>query len=140
MKPLLWSALALTLTALPLAAQPGAGRPGRIAQALNLSDAQRTKIRTIREKHRPELRIRRDAARQAQAALRTALREAATPDAQLRALHDKASAARFEWMLARRTARTEVRAVLTPEQRERAAELRGMARGQRWERTGRPAR
>lgn len=136
MKPLLWSTLVLTLAALPLVAQPEPGRPGRIAQALNLSDAQRTSIRSIREKHRPELLLKREAARQAQAALRTALREAATPEAQLRALHDQASAARFEMMLARRTVRQEVRAVLTPEQREKAAELRGMARERMRERAG----
>jgi len=136
MKPLLWSTLVLTLAALPLAAQPAPRRPGRIAQALNLSDAQRASIRSIREKHRPELRLRQDAARQAQAALRTALREPATPEAQLRTLHDKASAAQFEMLMTRRTVRQEVRAVLTPEQREKAAELRGMARERMRERAG----
>jgi len=136
MKPLLWSTLILTLAALPLAAQPAPRRPGRIAQALNLSDAQRASIRSIREKHGPELHLRQDAARQAQAALRTALREPATPEAQLRTLHGKASAARFEMLMARRTVRQEVRAVLTPEQREKAAELRGMARERMRERAG----
>ncbi|NWJ40317.1 MAG: Spy/CpxP family protein refolding chaperone [Geothrix sp.] len=139
MKPLLWSTVVLALAALPLAAQPETSRgqrPGRIAQALNLSDAQRTSIRSIREKHRPDLLLKRDAARQAQVSLRAALRNAATPEAQLRALYDTASAARFGMMLARRAVRQEVQAVLTPEQREKAAELRGMARERMRERAG----
>ncbi len=141
MNPLLWTALLLSLATLPLTAQPEAARDRRserIAQALNLSDAQRTSIRSIREKHRAELLLRRDAVKQAQASLRAALREAATPEAQLRALHDKASAAQIEALLARRVVRQQVQAVLTPEQREKVAELRGMARERRRERLRHP--
>lgn len=137
MKPLLLTTLLLSLATLPLTAEPEAardGRSGRIAQALNLSDAQRTSLRSIREKHRAELLLKRDAAKQAQASLRAALREADTPEAQLRALHDKASAAQIEMLLARRVVRQQVQAVLTPEQREKIAELRGMARERRRER------
>lgn len=131
MPALLRSALILLLVAGPLAAQPGrpqSPRVERLARALNLTDAQKTAIRSIRDKHQPEMAQRREAARQAQVALQAALRDAATPEAQLRALHDKASAARFDMMLARRAIHQEVQAVLTPEQREKAAELRGMAR------------
>ena len=129
MNPLLRSALILLVTALPMAAQTGPGFPRaqRIAQALNLSEAQKTSIRAIREKHRPGLVSRRDAARQAHLALRTALQDANASDATLRALHDKASAARFEVLLAQRSVHHEVEAVLTPEQRLKAAELRGAA-------------
>jgi len=137
MKPLLWTTLLLCLAILPLAAQPEDardGRSGRIAQALNLSDAQRTSIRSIRETHRAELLLKRDAVKQAQASLRAALREAATPEAQLRALHDKASAAQIEMLLTRRVVRQQVQAVLTPEQREKVAEMRGTARERRRER------
>lgn len=131
MQRLLRSALILTLAAGSLMAQPELNRGHRreaVARALNLSDAQKTTIRGIRDKHRPDLMARREAARQAQVALRTALQDPATPEAQLRALHDKAAAARFEMMLVRRSVHQEVQAVLTPEQREKAAELRGMAR------------
>ncbi|HLP30598.1 MAG TPA: Spy/CpxP family protein refolding chaperone [Geothrix sp.] len=124
-------ALILLLAAGPLVAQPGqplGPRTGRVARALNLTEAQKTAVRGIRDKHQPEMAQRQAAARQAHEALRTALRDAATPEAQLRALHEKASAARFEMMLARRAVHQELQAVLTPEQREKAAELRGMAR------------
>jgi Spy/CpxP family protein refolding chaperone len=137
MKPMLWSTLILALVALPLAAQPQPGqgpRAEKITQALNLTEAQKASIQTIREKHRPDLGLRRDTVQQAQAALRTALQDAATPEAQLRALYDKASAARFEMMLARRSVHQEVQAVLTPEQRVKAAEMRGMARERMHER------
>jgi Spy/CpxP family protein refolding chaperone len=106
----------------------------KIARALNLTEAQKASIQTIREKHRPDLVLRRDAIQQAQATLRTALQDAATPEAQLRTLHDKASTARFELMLARRSVHQEVQAVLTPEQRAKAAELRGMGQARMHER------
>ena len=129
MKSLLWPTLILALTALPLAAQ--VQRPGhrteRVSRALALTPAQETSIRSIREKHQSNLLQRRNATLQAQSALRAALREAATPEAQLRSLYDKAAAARFEMMLARRAVRQEVQAVLTPDQRVKAAELRDRA-------------
>jgi Spy/CpxP family protein refolding chaperone len=99
-----------------------------------LTDAQRVSIQGIREKHRPDLVLRRDAVRQAQAALRTALRDPATPEPQLRTLHDRASAAQFEVILARRSVRQDVQAVLTPEQRAKAVEMRGVAQGKARER------
>lgn len=131
MKPLLWSTLILALAALPMAAQAGPAAPGgrgprveRMARALSLTEAQKTSIKAIREKRRPDLLVHRDAARQAQMALRAALQDANTPEAQLRALHEKASSARFEMMLARRAVRQEVSTVLTPEQRAKASEMR----------------
>lgn len=143
MKRLFWSALVLTLVAGPLAAQPELNHPRRaeaIARALKLTEAQKTTIQGIRDKHRPDLAARRAAARQAQSALRTALQDPATPEAQLRSLHDQAAAARFEMMLVRRSVHQEVQAVLTPEQREKAAELRGMARARLQERLHRGGR
>ncbi len=137
MRPIIWSAFILALATLPMAAQPRLGRDlrtERIARALNLTDAQRVSIQGIREKHRPDLVLRRDAVRQAQAALRTALRDPATPEPQLRTLHDRASAAQFEVILARRSVRQDVQAVLTPEQRTKAVEMRGVAQGKARER------
>lgn len=129
--------LVLALMALPLTAQtvPKCGpRAERIALTLHLSDTQKTSMRAIREKHRPDLVVRRDAVQQAQAALRRAFKDAATPDTQLRALHDKAAGARFDMMLARRSVHQEVQALLTPEQRVKAAEMRGAAEARRHER------
>ena len=147
MKPMLWSTFILALAALPLAALPLAALPlaaqplsgqgphaEKVARALNLTEAQKASIQSIREKHRPDMLLHHDTIQQAQATLRAALLEASTPEAQLRALHDKASAARFELMLARRSLRQEVQAVLTPEQRVKAAELRGMAQARMRER------
>jgi len=127
MKFTLLRALVCLLVACPLVAQPGPGpglRQQRIAQALHLTDAQKTSIKAIHDKHQASLLGRREATRQAQTALIAALREAATPEAQLRTLHDKAAAARFDMILARRSVRQEVQAVLTPEQRAKATELR----------------
>lgn len=136
------TALCITMTALPLAGLTLAaqGRPDhgpraeRANRILNLSEAQKTSIKTIQEKHHPDLVLRRDAARQAHAALRAALQDPATSDTQLRALHDKASAARFDLMLAQRSLHQEVQAVLTPEQRAKAAERHALARAKREER------
>jgi Spy/CpxP family protein refolding chaperone len=137
MKAMTWSALILALMALPLSAQAGPGqspRAERISQALHLTDTQQASIQSIRAKHRPDLALRRDAAHRAQTALQAALRDAATPEVQLRALYDKAAGARFEMMLARRSVRQEVQAVLTPEQRATAAELRDRAQARMRER------
>lgn len=137
MKPMLWSTLILSLATFPLGAQadPGRGpRAERMARTLNLTEAQRSNIQAIREKHRPDLILRRDAIQQAQAALRAALQDATTPEVQLRNLYDKASAARFDLMLARRSVHLETQAVLTPEQRIKAAEMRGAAQARMHER------
>jgi len=126
------SSLILAFLALPLVAQPGPGRglgAARIGQALDLTEAQRTSLRAIRDKHRSDLILRRDAVKHARIDLRTALRDASTPEVRLRALYDKAAAARFDAILAQRSLRLEVRAVLTPDQRAKAAELRDRAWG-----------
>lgn len=135
MTPLFRPFAILSLAVLPMLAQPAPGpRNGRMARALNLTEAQQTNIQAIREKHRPSLVAHRDTARQAQAALRAALQDPATPEAQLRLLHGKASAARFDLLLAGRAVHQEVQAVLTPEQRARAAELRAIRQTHRQER------
>ena len=133
------STLTLAFLALPLAAQPGpVHRSERVAHTLNLTEAQQASIKALRDKHRPDMLARIETTRQAQVSLRTALEDPATPEAQLRALNDKASAARFELMLARRSMHQEVQALLTPEQRLKAAELRGAAQARMQERRHHP--
>ena len=138
MRPLLWTALTLTLAALPLGAQGGPRREGpraeRIAQALRLTEVQKASIKALRRQHQPDLLRRREAAQQAQQALRMGLQDMSTPEAQLRPLFDRAAAARFDLLLARRALQKETQALLTPEQRLKAAELRGFAQGQLRER------
>jgi Spy/CpxP family protein refolding chaperone len=139
MKAMLGSTLFLALLALPLAAQPGPepspqphsrpdSRPERIARALQLTEVQKASIQGIRAKHHTDLILRRDAVRHARIDLRTALQDAATPEPRLRTLYDKAAAARFDLILAQRSVRLEVQAVLSPEQRAKATELRGHLR------------
>ena len=131
MKSLFRSTLILALMALPLAAQPGpdhSHRAERIGRRLQLTEAQKASILAIRDKHRPDLVQRRDAVQHARIDLQSALQDPSTPEPRLRALYDKASAARFDMILARRSLRMEVQAILTPEQRAKAAEMRDRAR------------
>lgn len=134
------SLVTLVFAALPLLAQPAAGAPhpgprgGRLARVLNLTEAQRTSIQAIRDKHQPDLASRREAMRQARTAFQAALKDPAASEAQLRALHEKTTGLQFEMLLARRSVHQEVQAVLTPEQRIKAAELRGAAQARRQER------
>ena len=132
MTALLRTTLSLALAMLPLTAQAGPDpghRAERISRALGLTEDQKTSIRAIREKHRPDLTLRRDAVRHARIDLRTALQDPATPEARLRDLYNKASAVRFDLILAQRATRLEVQAVLTPDQRARAAEIRVRRQG-----------
>lgn len=141
------TALCAAMAALPLTSQalfaqalttqtgPDHGpRAERAGRALNLTEAQKTSIKAIRDKHHPGLALRRDAASQAQTALQAALQDPAASEDQLRVLHGKASAARFDLMLAQRSLRQEVQAVLTPEQRAKAADMHALARVKRQER------
>jgi Spy/CpxP family protein refolding chaperone len=139
MTSLLRSTLVLALLTLPLAAQTGPAhgpRAGQISRVLNLTEAQKASIRNLRDKHRADLVLRRDAVDHARIDLRTALRDPATPETRLRALYDKAAAARFESILAERSLRLEVRALLTPEQRAQADEMRSHAGGRMHGRRG----
>lgn len=119
-------ALILTfLTFLPLAAQAPREarnhRQGRLAEALNLTADQQAKLKALRASHQAAQAPQRSAVQEARAALAKALQDPATPEATLRTLHTRASEAQFQVLLARRAQRAEMRAILTPEQRERAA-------------------
>ncbi len=127
MNTLFRSTLMLALMALPLSAQPGPDpghRAQRIGRNLQLTEAQKISIQSIRAKHRTELVQRRDAVQHARIDLRSALQDPGTPEPRLRALYDRAAAARFDLILARRSVRLDVESVLTPEQRAKAAEMR----------------
>lgn len=102
---------------------PGHG-PGRVLKALGLTQDQEAAVRAILDKHRAAEGARRKAAGAKEAALRAALEDPATPDAQLKALHAQASDARFEAMLAHRAVVKEIEAVLTPEQQAKARRIR----------------
>lgn len=133
MRPALWTAM-LCFAALPLLAQPapGAGpggrpHPNRPGQRLGLTEAQRTAIQALQQKQRPGMMARMEAAQLARQALAAALRDPEAKEATIRPLYEKASATRYEAMMAKRTLQLEVGALLTPEQRMKAARLRRQA-------------
>ena len=139
MRPALWTAM-LCLAALPLLAQPapggGPGRgPGagprqeRNARMLDLTEPQRTAIQALQQKQRPALMAHMEAAQLAHQALAAALRDPQAKEATIRPLYDKAAATRYEAMMAKRTLQLEVGALMTPEQRMKAARFRRMAAG-----------
>lgn len=112
----------------------GTGR-GNWGQALNLTPEQQAQIKTIRDQERAASEGLRQEARTARQQLRTLLSGNAS-DAQIRQQHQKVQQLgqqlrerRFDTML-------KVRAVLTPEQRAKSAELKQ----QRGERRGRGQR
>lgn len=133
MKPTLRTlALLLVVAALPLASQgfrQGRGRGmgpgfGPAFACLNLTDAQKASLKALHEKYRPTLEADRTAAFEAQKALRAAASNPATSDADLKALFDKASAARFAMMQQHRALFQESQAVLTPDQKAQFEKLR----------------
>ncbi len=106
---------------------PGGGGPGmeRIAQALDLTADQRASLRQIRAKYMGgALGNDLDAMRQAREKLRTVVRDPSATDDQVRAAANAVAAQVAAVALERHHMAAEVSAVLTPEQRAKAAELR----------------
>jgi len=144
MKPLAIAALALGVTMLTAFAQPAPevlARPeaqrqkgqDRLDRALNLTDAQKTSVKEIRAKHREGAEARQKAAQDARKAFRDAFLKPETKVEDLKALHQAAADAQLAQLLDQRAQRQEIRAILTPEQREKAAFLMGRAEGMgRW--------
>ncbi len=131
----------LALMALPVQAQGGPGprrgcgpRGAACANLPGLTEAQKTAISDLQAKHRPAMEARRKAVQDAHEALRQAM---AKPGADLKALFDKESQARFAILEARQAHRLEMAKLLTPEQQalwekrwtEGPGRGRGMGRG-----------
>ena len=128
---------ALALMTLPAMAQGGPGprrgggpRGAACANLPGLTEAQKTAIADLQAKHRPAMEARRKAAQDAHDALRQAM---AKPGADLKALFDKESQARFAILEARQAHRLEMEKLLTPEQKaqweKRWSEGPGMGKG-----------
>ena len=127
----------------PLAAQvpprpcrPAAGamRPaGPLApfQALDLSPDQNQAVQGVLERRRAAGKGLRQSVEGKEDALRAALEDPATPEARLRALHAEASAARLQDLLEQRALVLELDAVLTPDQRAKAARIRAFRQKER---------
>jgi Spy/CpxP family protein refolding chaperone len=129
----------------PPVAAPGAAQPrrmdgdkwmARMADKLQLNDAQRASCKAILDKHRDALRGDRQALADARQAFGAALGKPDTPADTLRTLHRALADRQFDQLLEARTLRQELRAVLTPEQREQAARMEGRMEGMRMARRG----
>ena len=102
--------------------KPGRGNPERVFQQLNLSDAQKAQLKSIRDKYQPQLTSQRQAFQQAQQELRTLMTSNADKSqilekrAQVMAIKQKLEDLHFQSMLA-------MREVLTPQQRTQLEQL-----------------
>ncbi|NTW86197.1 MAG: periplasmic heavy metal sensor [Holophagaceae bacterium] len=125
----------LTLAALlsvPLVAQRGGpgpgGGPGRgpdpmISQALDLSEAQKTALKAILDKHQPDAKTKGEATRMAHEALDAGMLDTATTVEQVKTLHDKVAQAQFDMLLVHRAVLQEALALLTADQKAKLATL-----------------
>lgn len=154
-------AFALTLTlsgALPALAQDASGMPGmpgmsdcpqmaahqgeqdwlqgRMAAQLQLNEAQKASLKTITAKHKDSMASKGKAVMAAQKAFFEAVQKPESSPETLRGLHRTLSDLSFERMLERRAMRQEMRALLTPDQREKLARMEGRMEGMRMARPG----
>ncbi|HWQ09273.1 MAG TPA: Spy/CpxP family protein refolding chaperone [Holophaga sp.] len=147
-RPIKLCALALGLGILPLAAHPrgpfagasaetrGTFMLGRLAERLKLTESQKTQIQDILARHKETAGDKAKAAWEAARSFRDASQDPATPPAQLKTLYQASSDKRFELMLDLRARRSEVRAILTPEQRTELDKLQAYGKGFRRGRFG----
>jgi Spy/CpxP family protein refolding chaperone len=129
-------ALTLGLGLMPASAQdapaPSPRHPeahSRMGRRLNLTEAQKTSLKAVRDKHQDGLAVRRKAAFEARAALVKAMRSPDSKPEDLKTLHRTAADLAFELRMDQRAMRLECRAILTPEQREESARMRGRMEG-----------
>ena len=130
-KILLWSA-SLTLVTTALVAQgfgPGMGggrslgqganylMGGPMAHMLNLTEAQRASMKGVIDRHQASLNTKLAAAAEARNAMRSAMLDPATADAQLKVLQAKVAEAQLPLMLERRAMMAEFEAILTTDQK-----------------------
>ena len=99
-------------------------RVGMAQRALDLTDAQREQIRQLAQKNREQMRALTDRAEAAREAAREAVDVASFSEEQSRAAAEEVAAAQVELAVHRARSRSEVYALLTPEQQQRAQDLR----------------
>jgi periplasmic protein CpxP/Spy len=100
----------------------------RLAYRLNLTPEQRTKVRAIVDKARPETRALRDKLFDNRQQLRTLVRQGNAKEADVRKLADVQGKLMADMIVQRSKLHNEINAVLTPEQREQFQQL-GPRRG-----------
>jgi Spy/CpxP family protein refolding chaperone len=103
----------------------------RMADKLQLTEAQRASCKAVIEKHKGSLKAKGMAAREARKAFFEAMKKPDTAPDTLKALNRAQADTRLEATLERRALRQELRAILTPEQREKAAFMMGQRMGMR---------
>jgi periplasmic protein CpxP/Spy len=102
--------------------KPGRGNPERVFEQLGLTDAQKAKLKSIRDQYQPQLTTQRQAFQQAQKELRTLMTSNADQSqilekrTQVMAIKQKLDDLHFQSMLA-------MREVLTPQQRTQLEQL-----------------
>ena len=108
-------------------------RAGLMARKLNLSDDQKATMKAIGQKHRDEMKAKHQAQREARKTFQAVMADPNAKAADIQAAHQVLSQRSLEVALAGHALRTEMRAVLTPEQQVQADKLReeGKARHQR---------
>ncbi len=151
MRTLAPAALALGICLAPALAQDApAPRPRmgdrmdrmeeRFDRVLHLTDAQKESVKEIRARHKPAIEARRAALDTARHAFGEALKNPDAKPEDLKTLHRAQADASLDMLLEHRAQRLEIRAILTPEQREKAAGLLGRMEGMRMRHGGRGPR
>ncbi|HJW07990.1 MAG TPA: Spy/CpxP family protein refolding chaperone [Holophagaceae bacterium] len=123
-RALLFSACVLLPRQTPDPAPKPGPRMERLARKLNLTEDQRTRIQAIRQRQRAQMQTRQPDMKARRLALRDALKDPKTSEAELRRRFDAVNDLRFQMLLAGRQTRQEIRSVLTPEQQAQADALR----------------
>lgn len=123
------TAHAQTGTQAPPPAAPRAMRPAQAPPraGLNLSDAQREQIRTLRETQRQDAQALRDKMRAARQQLQTAMRADVPDEAAVRSAAEAVAALQADQAVLQARTRSLVMKVLTPEQQARMKETRARA-------------
>ena len=109
----------------------------RTTAELKLTDAQKASFKAIFAKHKDSLKAKGQAIREARKAYREALEKPDTPQDALKTMNRSLADLKFERRMEARAMRQELRAVLTPEQREKAARMEGRMEGMRMAQAGR---
>lgn len=142
------------LFATPSPQAPGLGGPhgsgpepdavflDRMAETLDLTEAQITEIEGIMRSHRIETAELRSEAHIARDAVRDLAEREVFDEEAVRAAEERLAAAHVELAVERARLKSEIHAVLTPEQGEKAADLRSQReehraeKGHRWQKSG----
>jgi periplasmic protein CpxP/Spy len=129
----------VALAQAPAPGGPGVHGPGRRGgpgadfglRGVDLTDAQRDQVRAIRESHQSEFDAARTKLRDAHRAFGEATRAATIDEAAIRARSAEVAAAMADEAILRAKVRAEVFAILTPEQQQKANEVRSSMKQRR---------